>query len=118
MYERQDIKNAKVSVFKVTSYRKKVIVDPNVATIFHPIEVEFRPYIHREMYHILKERCRLGFYKDVISDEIIHEVAQRSYDRGDVRYGLKLLAEIGEKAERLGSGKIQKEHLYEIENHQ
>ena len=47
----------------------------------------------------------------MISKEIIQEVAQRSYDRGDVRYGLKLLAKIGEKAETSGSGKILKEHL-------
>jgi len=102
---------AKVSVFTVTSYRKKVIIDPNVATVFHPIEVEFRPYIYREVYHILKERCRIGFYKGVISNEIIQEVTQRTYDKGDVRYGLKLLAKIGEKAERSGSGKIMRKHL-------
>lgn len=40
---------------------------------------------------------------DVISNEIIQKVAQRTYEKGDVRYGLKLLAKIGEKAERSGS---------------
>ena len=52
-----------------------------------------------------------GFYKDVIIDVIIQEVAQKSYEIGDIRYGLKLLTEIGEKAEKTGSNQIQKEHL-------
>lgn len=102
---------AKVGVFTVTSYLRNFHIDPNVMTVYRPIEIEFQPYRCKEMYHILKERCRVGFYKDVISLEIIQEVAQKSYEIGDVRYGLKRLAEIGEKAERSGSKIIQKEHL-------
>jgi len=40
-----------------------------------------------EMNNILKERCRIGFYKNVIIDEIIQEVTQKSYEIGDIRYG-------------------------------
>lgn len=102
---------AKVSVFTITSNLQKIILDQNVATVFYPIDVEFPSYNLEEMYSILKERCRIGFYKDVITDEIIQEVAQKSYEIGDIRYGLKLLTEIGEKAEKTGSKTIQKEHL-------
>jgi cell division control protein 6 len=63
------------------------------------------------MFSILSERCRIGFYKDVISDEVIQEVTNRAYEIGDVRHGLKILTEIGEKTEKTGSNQIQKKHL-------
>ncbi len=102
---------AKITVFTITSHLTKMIIDPNVATVFYPIEIQFPSYTREEMYSILSERCRIGFYKDVISDEIIQEVANRAYEIGDVRHGLKILTEIGEKTEKTGSNQIQKEHL-------
>lgn len=101
----------KIAVFTISSHMRKFVIDPNVSTVFNPIPVEFPAYSLDEMNNILKERCRIGFYKDVISEEIIQEVAQKSYEIGDIRYGLKFLAEIGEKTERSGSETIQKEHL-------
>jgi len=103
---------AKVTVFTITSHLTKMIIDPNVATVFYPIEIQFPSYTREEMYTILSERCRIGFYKDVISDEVIQEVKNRAYEIGDVRHGLKILTEIGEKTEKTGSNQIQKEHLY------
>lgn len=80
-------------------------------TVYHPIEIEFTPYRYEEIHHILKERCGIGFYNGVISKEIIQEVAKRAYESGDLRYGLKLLAKLGEKAEFSGSKQILIEHL-------
>jgi cell division control protein 6 len=102
---------AKVTVFTITSHLTKMIIDPNVATVFYPIEIQFPSYTREEMYSILSERCRIGFYKDVISEEIIQEVTNRAYEIGDVRHGLKILTEIGEKTEKTGSNQIQKEHI-------
>ena len=89
-----------------------MIIDPNVATVFYPIEIQFPSYTREEMYTILSERCRIGFYKDVISDEVIQEVKNRAYEIGDVRHGLKILTEIGEKTEKTGSNQILKAHLF------
>ena len=102
---------AKVTVFTITSHLTKMIIDPNVATVFYPIEIQFPSYTREEMFSILNERCRIGFYKNVISDEIIQEVTNRAYEIGDVRHGLKILTEIGEKTEKTGSNQILKKHL-------
>lgn len=103
--------SVKIAVFTISSHMRKFVIDPNVSTVFNPIPVEFPAYSLDEMNNILSERCRIGFYKDVISDEIIQEVAQKSYEVGDIRYGLKLLIEIGEKAEQQGSKIVTNEYI-------
>lgn len=101
---------AKVSIITVTS-KPAQILDPAVSTVFLPTIIKFDPYTQEQLYDIINERCNLGFFKDVISDEIIRAVTRYSYDQGDLRAGLKLLNIAGENAEKEGNNKILKRYL-------
>lgn len=101
---------AKISIITVTS-RPKQIMDPSVSTTFTPTEIKFDPYTPEQLYDIISERCRLGFYSGVIDDDIIRAVSGYSYNQGDLREGLKLLNSAGEKAEIEGCKRLLKRYL-------
>lgn len=84
---------------------------PAVETIFNRIPIVFDQYSLEQMYYILDDRCTYGFYRGVISDELIRVVANKSYNRGNLRYGIKLLSSAGQKAEVFGNGKIIRNFL-------
>ena len=102
---------AKVSVFTITDKETMLFLDPHVVTTYHPIEVSFLNYRYDEIHSILKDRCRIGYFKSVISDEIIEDVARYTYDYGDLREGIRLLSYAGKKAENEGCHKILKRHF-------
>ena len=63
------------------------------------------------MYGILKNRCEYGFRPDVISDDLIMEVAKRAYKRRDIRHGITMLRDAGLRADIEGSSIITKDFL-------
>jgi len=102
---------AKVSVLTIVNTKEDVLIDPQVSTIFHPIEVEFNHYPRYAIYDILKNRCQAGFYHNVLSEKVLNKVVDLTYDMGDLRYGIKLLSKAGEKAEKENSLNIFTKHL-------
>lgn len=103
------VDNIQISVFTVSNQRN-YLIDPDVQTVFNRIAVPFDQYNLEQMYNILADRCTYGFYQGVISDDLIKEVARKSYNKGDLRYGIRLLSRAGERAESAGT-KILKEYL-------
>lgn len=99
-----------ISVFTVSN-KDDLMLAPAVETIFNRVPILFDQYSLEQMYHILNDRCRYGFYPGVISDELIRVVAERSYNRGNLRYGIRLLSSAGQKAEVFGDGKIIRNFL-------
>lgn len=102
---------AKISVFAITNSEHILFMDPNVSTVFQPIDIEFRNYSESQVYSILESRVELGFHKNVISKDLIKFASNNAYDEGDLRKGLKSLLEAGKKAESCGSNKILKKHF-------
>jgi cell division control protein 6 len=103
---------AKVSVLTIiNTSNDAVLIDPNVSTIFHPIDVEFDPYQRYAIYDILKNRCQIGFYHNVINERVLNKIVDMTYDMGDLRYGIKLLSKSGEKAEKENSVNILNKHI-------
>ena len=103
--------NAKISIITVTQEKTLLLLDSNVSTIYHPNEVNFDSYTLSQIKNILSDRCRLAFYKGVISDKIINEVAKYTYDTGDLREGIRILEKAGKCAEYQGSKKILEKHF-------
>lgn len=99
-----------ICIFTVSN-KDDLMLAPAVETIFNRIPIVFDQYSLEQMYHILDDRCTYGFYRGVISDELIRAVAKKSYNRGNLRYGIKLLSSAGQKAEVYGEGKIIKNFL-------
>ncbi|MDR1018627.1 MAG: hypothetical protein LBM02_08010 [Lachnospiraceae bacterium] len=106
-----EFSKAEISIISASSDRKSPTLRDNVNTTYQPTNVYFPPYTQPQIYNILKQRCDEGFYQGVIGDDLIEKIADYTYDRGDLRYGIKLLMKIGNKAERDNSTEILEEYL-------
>ncbi|MDO9045053.1 MAG: ORC1-type DNA replication protein [Methanobacteriaceae archaeon] len=105
---------ARTGVFAILSdIEFRFALDKNVNSIFIPQDVIFQPYAREEIYNILKERTNLGFYPEVISDEILDEIVERTSESGDLRVGIDLLRVCGNLAESEASRTIENKHLDE-----
>lgn len=102
---------AKVSVLTIINTNDDIVIDPQVSTIFHPIEIKFDHYDRYAIYDILKNRCQIGFYHNMISERVLNKIVDQTYDMGDLRYGIKLLSKAGERAEKENSLNILTKHL-------
>ncbi len=91
----------------------RFVLDKNVNSIFIPQEIIFNPYTRKEMEDILKERAKIGFYSDVISDELLDEITEYASSSGDLRVGIDLLRISGNLAEADASKTIEKKHVEE-----
>ena len=78
-------------------------LDPRVDSVFLPDEVHFPLYTRREIHEILKGRIRLGFYSDVVPDDLLEYVVEKVEESGDLRMGIDLLKRGGLNAERRAS---------------
>lgn len=105
----------RVSLITVSSKETDLLnLDPNVVTVYHPSVVDFPSYSREEVFEILFQRCELGFYPGVISDEVVRFVAGECFDRGDLRFGIMKLCEMGERAMLRGEGKVGFEDFYDM----
>lgn len=104
----------KTGVFAILSdIEFRFMLDKNVNSIFIPQEVIFNPYSKEEMKNILKERAKIGFFPDVISDELLDEITEYTASSGDLRVGIDLLRISGNLAEADASKTIERKHIKE-----
>ena len=85
----------------------RFILDKNVGSIFNAAEINFKPYTYEETYNILKERVNLGFYPNVISNDLLEEITTYTFENGDLRLGIDLLRISGNNAEVRASRRIE-----------
>lgn len=109
---------ARTGVFAILSdIEFRYMLDKNVHSIFIPQEIAFDPYTLNEMNDILKERVNVGFYPNVIPDELLDDIVEYSFSKGDLRVGIDLLRISGNLAEADASKTIEKNHVQEaLEN--
>lgn len=104
----------KTGVFAILSdIEFRFALDKNVNSIFIPQEIIFSPYTKEEMRDILKERVKIGFYPEVITEELIDEIAEYTSSSGDLRVGIDLLRISGNMAEAEASKTIERKHVQE-----
>jgi archaeal cell division control protein 6 len=103
---------ARTGLFAILSdIEFRYVLDKNVSSIFIPQEIVFEPYNRDEIGNILKERVNIGFYPDVISDDLLAEIKEQTISKGDLRVGIDLLRISGNLAEAEASRSIKKSHL-------
>lgn len=91
----------------------RFILDKNVNSIFIPQEIIFNPYTRDEMHDILTQRAKIGFYPEVISEELIEKITDYTSSSGDLRLGIDSLRISGNLAEADASKTIQEKHVNE-----
>lgn len=110
----EEYKGVRTGIFAILSdIEFRFMLDKNVTSVFIPQEVIFEPYTTPEMFDILKDRTRAGFYPDVISDDLLEQIAEHASSAGDLRMGIDLLRVSGNFAEADASKTIEEKHLIE-----
>lgn len=99
------------SLFLITNEPNWLMnLDQRVKSRLLPEVVEFKPYTLGETLGILQQRVEYAFVKDVWDIEALDLIAQKTFDRKDIRVGLFLLRESGNVAEMKSSRKILLDH--------
>ena len=113
----EEFKGVTTGIFAILSdIEFRYMLDKNVTSIFIPQEIIFEPYTTPEMFDILKDRIKAGFYPDVISDELMYQIAEHASSVGDLRMGIDLLRVSGNFAEADASRTIEEKHLKQALN--
>lgn len=109
----QELKKAKVSIIGVTNDLQFIdTLDPRVKSSLGEEEILFPPYNALELQEILKQRVDLGFFPNVLSEEVIPKCAAlAAQEHGDARRALDLLRVAGEITERQNNSKITEKHV-------
>ena len=108
----EEFPGVKSSIFAILSDLEfKYAFDKNVNTVFIPQEITFPLYKYSEIESILHDRVKAGFFPNVISDEIIEQIAMYTLDNGDLRIGISLLRSCGNLAESDASREITQDHF-------
>ncbi len=107
--------NVAVSIFPILkSLEVKYKFEQDVRTVFIPEEVVFPDYSYDEVYDILDDRCKAGFYEGVINQGILSKICECVIATHNLRLGLNMLMSLGNKAQMDGTGKIKMENLKKL----
>jgi archaeal cell division control protein 6 len=108
----EEFKGVRTGIFAILSdIEFRYMLDKNVNSVFIPQEIIFDPYTFQQMFEILKDRTNAGFYRNVISDNILNQIAEYTSSEGDLRIGIDLLRVSGNFAEADASKTIEEKHL-------
>jgi cell division control protein 6 len=108
----EEFEGVRTGLFAIISdIEFRFLLDKNVNSVFIPQEIIFNPYTRAEIRDILVERVKLGFYSDVLSDELIDLITDKTVSIGDLRVGIDLLRLVGNIAEADASKIIEEKHL-------
>jgi len=87
-------------------------LDPRVKSSLSEEEIIFPPYNAIQLKHILTQRSKLAFKKNVLEQGLLEKCAAfAAREHGDARRALELLRVAGEIAERDGNDLVKIEHL-------
>ena len=86
-------------------------LDTRIKSRLIPEYLEFNPYDKHQIKDILNERVKYAFVPNVIEQNVIDFISEKSFETGDIRIGLNLLKSAGEEAENQSSKKLRLEHV-------
>jgi|Deesub1362A_J573_1020465.scaffolds.fasta_scaffold00193_16 cell division control protein 6 len=89
-------------------------LDPRVESVFMPREIMFPLYEWKEIYDILLDRIKMGFYPDTVSEEVLEMITDKVVESGDLRMGIDLLKRAGLSAEQRASRQITVEDVEQV----
>ena len=110
----EEFPGVRTGIFAILSDLEfRYALDKNVNTVFIPQDIVFQPYTYTEIFSILSDRAKAGFFPNVISDEVLEEIAMHTLEVGDLRVGIDLLRVCGNIAEANASKTIKLEYVEE-----
>jgi cell division control protein 6 len=89
-------------------------VSEKIRTVFMPNEVYFKPYSLESTKDILRYRCDAGLFPGVMDEEVLNKISEITFERGDLRLGIKGIKESAMLAEIQGRRKILAEDVEKV----
>ena len=86
-------------------------LDPRVKSRIAADHLKFKLYNYNQIKDILLQRREYAFVKGVWDESAFEHVSEKTFESGDLRHGLMLMKEAGDRAETLSSRSILKEHV-------
>ena len=114
----EELTNSQISLIGISNDLVFVdTLDPRVKSSLSEEEIVFPPYNAIQIQHILKDRAKKAFGKEIISDGVIEKcAAYAAREHGDARRALELLRVAGEITERNNYRKIMIKHIDEAQD--
>lgn len=108
-----DLENSRVSIIGISNDLKFTdFLDPRVQSSLGEEEIVFPPYDANQLQDILKQRAKLAYKPEVLSEDVIPLCsALAAQEHGDARRALDLLRTAGELAGRQNTDKVQEDHV-------
>jgi len=104
----------KVGIMGITTDEELMAsLDEKSRSVYNPTRIEFKRYAREEVRDVLANRARYGFYDGVLSDRLLREIADKTFERGDMRFGIDLMRRSALLAEKDSSREIKKRHIEE-----
>ena len=92
-------------------------LEAGVKSVLQSNFLHFQGYSKAELYDILKKRCDMAFYENVVSNEALDLIAESTSRFGDIRYALDLLWRAAKHADLKQSSKLLPEHVEQVKSH-
>ncbi len=104
-----ELKNSQISILGISNDLLFTDnLDPRVKSSLSEEEMVFPPYNAIQLQKILKQRAKIAFKKNVVSEGVIEKcAAYAAREHGDARRALELLRVAGELTERNNKKKIE-----------
>ena len=101
----------KKTIILITNEKEFITtLDQKLKSRLIPDLIEFKPYNLKETEGILKQRIEYAFPKNVIQEEALKAITEKTFELGDIRTGLFLLKEAATLAEYESSKKVILKH--------
>jgi len=81
-------------------------VSEKIRTVFMPNEVHFKPYSQSTIKDILRYRSEIGLFPSVMDEEVLDKISEITFEKGDLRLGIRGIKEAAMLAELDGRRKI------------
>jgi len=109
-----ELRTSRISLIGITNSVDLIeSLDPRVRSSLGEIELVFPPYNAEQLRDILRARANEAFKPGVLEDDVIPLCAAlAAREHGDARRALDLLRVAGEIAERSGSSRVTRDHVY------
>jgi archaeal cell division control protein 6 len=108
-----DLGQSRLTIISITNNPQMWnILNPSVRSTLTPEDVYFEAYNAQHLRDILEDRARSCFVDGSLDDGVISRCAAiAAQEHGDARIALELLRKSGEIAERIGSAKVNNDHV-------
>jgi archaeal cell division control protein 6 len=101
----------KKTILLITNYKEWLLkLDERIRSRLGADNVDFEAYTEQETKEILNQRSKYAFYPNVLNNDSLSLIANKSFQTKDVRTGLHLMREAGLIAENDSSKEIKEEH--------